>query len=135
MISPERGSLTLGPYAFSIVEGSQRMVELRASSRSKLGLSVGPTLAVIALLNPAARNTGSHISTPLISHGTHLAGVAGSMYQPIGWVGSETAAVGSFGSSRERLMKQRRAPQQPSSPEFSNQELKKPPRPTPHPTA
>src|SRR5258706_13293519 len=111
MISPERGSLTLGPYAFSIVDGSQRMVELRASSRSKLGSAVGPTLAVIALLNPAARNTGSHISTPLMSHGTHLAGVAGSMYQTIGWMGSETAGFGSFGSNRKRLMKRRRAPE------------------------
>src|SRR5206468_10204587 len=115
MISPERGSLTLGPYAFSMVDGSQRIVELRASSRSKLGSAVGPTLAVIALLKPAARNTGSHISTPLISHGTHLAGVAGSMYQTIGWMGSETAALGSFGSSRKRLMKQRRGPETRSS--------------------
>src|SRR5882762_8107777 len=111
MISPERGSLTLGPYAFSIVDGSQRIVELRASSRSKLGSAVGPTLAVIALLNPAARNTGSHISTPLISHGTHLAGVAGSLYQRVGWVGSETAAVGPFASSRKRFLRQRRAPE------------------------
>src|SRR5258706_5329987 len=114
MISPERGSLTLGPYAFWIVDGSQRMVELRASSRSNLGSAVGPTLAVIALLNPAARNTGSHISTPLISHGTHLAGVAGSMYQTIGWMGSETAALGSFGSRRNPLIKQRGAPGAPS---------------------
>src|SRR5258706_12960712 len=108
MISPERGSLPLVPYAFSIVDGSPRIVEFRASSRSKLGSAVGPTLAVIALLIPAARNTGSHISTPLISHGTHLAGVAGSMYQTIGWMGSETAAGRSLSSSRDRLMEQRR---------------------------
>src|SRR5712675_1935103 len=69
MISPERGSLRRGPYAFSIVDGSQRIAELRASSRSKFGSAVGATLAVIALLNPAARNTGSHISTPLIRDG------------------------------------------------------------------
>src|SRR5882672_5955827 len=110
MISPERGSLSRGPYAFSMVEGSQRIAELRASSRSKLGSSTGASLAVMALLNPAARNTGSHISTPLISHGTHLAGVAGSMYHTIGWTGSETAAAGSLGSSRKRLMKQPRGP-------------------------
>src|SRR6266478_9285909 len=100
MISPERGSLRRGPYAFSIVDGSQRIVELRASSRSKLGSSTGATFAVMALLKPAARNSGSHISTPLISHGTHFAGVAGSMYHTIGCTGSETAAFGSFGSSR-----------------------------------
>src|SRR3979411_857561 len=100
MISPERGSLRRGPYAFSIVDGSQRIVELRASSRSKLGSSTGAPLAVIALLNPAPRNTGSHISTPLINHGTHLAGVAGSMYQTIGWTGSDTLAFGAFASSR-----------------------------------
>src|SRR6266566_5547862 len=110
IISPERGSLTLGPYAFSIVDGSQRIVELRASSRSKLGSSTGATLAVIALLNPAARNTGSHSSTPLINQGTHLAGVAGSMYETIGWIGSETAALGSLGSRRYRWIKHRRGP-------------------------
>src|SRR5256712_5328177 len=110
IISPERGSRTLGPYAFSIVDGSQRIVEKRASSRSKsISLAAG-TRAVIALLNPAVRNTGSHISTPLINHGTHFAGVAGSMYQTMGLMGSETAALGSFGSSRKRLMKQRRGP-------------------------
>src|SRR2546422_8754164 len=100
MISPERGSLSRGPYAFSIVDGSQRIAELRASSRSKLGSSTGASLAVIALLNPAERNTGSHISTPLMSQGTHLAGVAGSMYQTIGWIGSETAALGALAASR-----------------------------------
>ncbi len=68
------------------------------------------TRAVIALLNPAARNTGSHISTPLINQFCHLAGVAGSMNQMIGLIGSDTAALGSFGSSRKRLMKQRRGP-------------------------
>src|SRR3989441_12971797 len=110
MISPGRGSLTLGPYAFSIVEGSQRMVLKRASSRSKsISLAAG-TRAVIALLNPAVRNTGSHISTPLINHGIHFAGVAGSMYQTMGLRGSETAALGSFGSSPKRLMEQRRGP-------------------------
>src|SRR2546427_9664424 len=124
MISPERGSLTLGPYAFSIVDGSQRIVELRASSRSKLGSSTGATLAVIALLNPAVRNTGSHISTPLISQGTHLVGVAGSIYQTIGWMGSETAAFGSFGSSRKRLMKERRGPDTRSSSEYSKARVK-----------
>src|SRR5216117_680295 len=98
-----------------MVDGSQRIAEFRASSRSKFGSSVGATLAVIAFLNPAARNTGSHISTPLISHGTHLAGVAGSMYHTIGWTGSETAAFGSLGSSRKRLMKQRRGPETRSS--------------------
>jgi len=76
------------------------MVERRASSRSKSESLAAGNRAVIALLNPAARNTGSHISTPLINHGTHFAGVAGSMYQTIGLIGSETAAVGSFGSNR-----------------------------------
>src|SRR2546426_10635215 len=107
IISPERVSLTLGPYAFSIVDGSHRIVEKRASSRSKsISLAAG-TRAVIALLNPAVRNTGSHISTPLINHGTHFAGVAGSMYQTMGLMGSEAAALGSFGSNREGLMKER----------------------------
>src|ERR671928_2009149 len=109
-ISPERGSLTLGPYAFSMVEGSQRMVLKRASSRSKSESLASGTRAVIALLNPAARNTGSHISTPLISQLRHLAGVAGSMYHTIGLTGSETGAFGSLGSSRKRLMKQRCGP-------------------------
>src|ERR1700752_925724 len=99
-ISPERGSLSRGPYAFSMTDGSQRIVEFCASSRSKSGSSAGATLATMALLNPAARNTGSHISTPLISQGTHLAGVAGSIHHVIGVTGSETAAVGSFGSRR-----------------------------------
>src|SRR6266516_6456197 len=107
MISPERGALTLGPYALSIVEGRQRMVLKRASSRSKSESLAAGTRAVIALLNPAARNTGSHISMPLISQLCHLPGVAGSMNQTIGCTGSETAAVGSFGSSRKRLLKQR----------------------------
>src|ERR1051325_6443764 len=75
-ISPERGSLTLGPEAVSVVDGSHRIVELRASSRSKSALSVGATRATIALLKPAARNTGSHISTPLISHARQVAAVA-----------------------------------------------------------
>src|SRR5258705_1869450 len=124
MISPERGSLTLGPYAFSIVDGSQRIVDKRASSRSKSVSLAAGSRAVMALLNPAARNTGSHISTPLISHGTHLAGVAGSMYQTIGCTGSETAAVGSFGSSRKRLMKQRRGPDTRSWSKSSKDKLK-----------
>src|SRR6266550_72047 len=114
-ISPERGSLTLGPYAFSFVDGSQRIVEKRASSRSKSESLAAGTRAVMALLKPAARNTGSHISTPLISHGTHFAGVAGSMYQTMGLVGSDTAAFGSFAPSRKRLMKQRRGPDTRSS--------------------
>src|SRR6266496_2659199 len=99
MISPERGSLTLGPYAFSIVDGSQRMVLKRASSRSKSESLAAGTRAVIALLNPAARNTGSHISTPLISQLCHLAGVAGSMNQTMGCTGSEIGRA----SCRERV--------------------------------
>src|SRR5207249_11444574 len=96
MISPERGSLTLGPYAFSIVDGSQRIVELRASSRSKLGSSVGATFAVSALLNPAARNTGSHISRPLISHGTHFTGLPGCISPQIRGMGRDNPPYASF---------------------------------------
>src|SRR6266705_2397606 len=107
-ISPDRGSLTLGPYAFWIVEK-------RASSRSKSVSPAAGRRAVIALLNPAPRNTGSHISTPLISHGTHLAGVAGSMYQTMGLIGSDTVAFGCWGTRRKRLMKQRRGPETRSS--------------------
>src|SRR2546428_3176916 len=95
-ISPDRGSLTLGPYAFSIVEGSQRIVEKRASSRSKSVSPAAGRRAVIALLNPAPRNTGSHISTPLISHGTHLAGVAGALYPTKCVLGVGTAAPAAF---------------------------------------
>src|SRR2546428_10652405 len=107
-----------------MVDGSQRIAELRASSRSKFGSSVGATLAVIALLNPAGRNTGSHISTPLISQGTHLAGVAGSIYQTIGWMGTETAAFRSFGPGPERLRNQRRGPRTSAAPGPSNARLK-----------
>src|SRR2546428_14080023 len=96
IISPERGSLTLGPYAFSIVDGSQRIVEKRASSRSKsISLAAG-TRAVIALLNPAVRNTGSHISTPSINHGTDFAGVAAFRFPLAGFKGQRTAGMGRF---------------------------------------
>src|ERR1041384_1231146 len=111
-----------------MVDGSHRIVELRASSRSKSALSVGATRATIALLKPAARNTGSHISTPLISHGRHLAGVAGSIHQTIGWTGSDTAAPGSLASRGERLMKQRRGPHTRVSSKSSNEMLKNPTR-------
>src|SRR6266576_366348 len=124
MISPERGSLTLGPQAFSIVDGSQRIVLNRASSRSKSESAAVGTRAVMALLNPAARYTGSHISTPLINQLCHLAGVAGSMYQTIGLMGSETAALGSLGSRRNRLMKQRCGPITRTSSKSSNETLK-----------
>src|SRR5882762_4402012 len=39
MISPERGSLTLGPYAFSIVDGSQRIVDRRDLGRDRIAES------------------------------------------------------------------------------------------------
>src|ERR1051326_3139003 len=108
-----------------MVDGSHRIVELRASWRSKSALSVGATRATIAVLKPAVPNTGSHISTPLISPGRHLAGVAGSIHQTIGWTGSDTAAPGSLASRRKRLMKQRRGPNTRGSLKSPNEMLRK----------
>ena len=57
-----------GPDAFSIVEGSQRITEYRASSGLKSGScsGVGATFAMIAFLNPAASNAFCHFSTPAL---------------------------------------------------------------------
>ena len=70
-----------GPLAFSIVEGSQRITEWRTSSGLQSGSSsgVGVFLAMMAFLKPAASKATFQSSTPLISHGTHLVGVAASM--------------------------------------------------------
>ena len=70
-----------GPIAFSMVEGSQRITELRTSSGLKSGssFSVGAILAMIALRNPAASKAGCQSSTPFFSHSRHCTGVAESM--------------------------------------------------------
>src|SRR2546422_3693153 len=101
------------------------MVERRASSRSKSESLAAGNRAVIALLNPAARNTGSHISTPLINHGTHFAGVAGAMYQTVGFIGSETAPGGALCAHREGSVEKRGWPGPRAPLEFFKDRAKK----------
>ena len=95
-----------GPDAFSIVEGSQRITEYRASSGLHSGScsAVGASFAMIAFLKPAASNAACQLSTPFYMYGTHLVGVAGSIQYTIGFTGSDSSADGSFFSSRHRVM-------------------------------
>jgi hypothetical protein len=80
MISPERGSFTLGPCAFAMSDGSHRTTEYRASSAAQSGSSAGDggSLAMIAFRNPASSNAGFHDSMPLLMYGLSQFGVAGS---------------------------------------------------------
>ena len=77
-ISPVRGSLTCGPTAFSVVEGSQRIMVCRTSSGDQSGSSAGGSVATMASLKPAASKAGCQSVMALRTHGFHCSGVAGS---------------------------------------------------------
>jgi hypothetical protein len=77
-ISPVRGSLTCGPTAFSVVDGSQRITVWRMSSGLQSGSFAGASMATIPSLNPAASNATCQSVIALRIHGFHWSGVAGS---------------------------------------------------------
>ena len=57
-------------------DGSQRIVEMRASSASQSGSSRGSGAysPMIAFVKPAASNAGFHCSMPALTYGFHFAG-------------------------------------------------------------
>ena len=82
------------------------MTEWRASNIDHSGSSsgVGASFARIAFLKPASSKAGCQASTPARTQGTSHSGVAGSIQKTIGSTGSETSALGSTFSSRNRRM-------------------------------
>ena len=77
-ISPVRGSLTCGPTAFSVVDGSQRIIVWRMSSGDQSGSFAGTSRATMPFLKPAASKAGCQSSMARRIHGFHWSGVAGS---------------------------------------------------------
>ena len=69
--------------------------------------SSGCTFTTTAFLNPAASNGLFHSSTAWRIGSRSSCGVVFSIHQVIGVTGSETAAVGSFFTSFQRVIKSR----------------------------
>lgn len=88
------------------VQPRRAITEWRASSGLQSGScsGVGASFASTAFLNPAASNASCQLSTPFLTYGTHLRGVAESIQYTIGFTGSDSAALGSFFSSLHLVM-------------------------------
>jgi hypothetical protein len=105
-ISPLRGSTWLGPMAPKDGDALviQRIEARPKSSVSKSAFS-GWISARIASLKPIFSNALFHSSTPAMIGARYFTGTERSIQKTIGRTGSDSAAAGSFFSSRQRFTK------------------------------
>ena len=77
-ISPVRGSCTCGPCAFSVVDGSQRIMVWRMSSGDQSGSLAGDVPGDDPVLEARCLERRLPLQIPARTYGFHWSGVAGS---------------------------------------------------------
>ncbi len=104
-ISPVRGSIWLGPMAPNDGDALviQRIDATPTSSVSK-SASSGCVLTTIAFLKPMRSKASFHTRMPLAMASRYFSGIVRSSQKVIGLTGSDSAALGSFFSRRQRLI-------------------------------